>query len=155
VVPIVLIMSLAALTANAVIGQMAVYLVNTELAHREFNLLRPADAQARVPAETPERALSRFSTLMRNAFPEFELLVTGTTNLRYPPDSKLTAPSFARNRDSGLIIRNEKLYAWAHAELNKEEVTVIAPITHALLANLLPGIGDVNIVPLLGHLQES
>src|SRR5262245_32735979 len=31
VVPIVLIMSLAALTANAVIGQMAVYLVNTEL----------------------------------------------------------------------------------------------------------------------------
>src|SRR5262245_23941256 len=159
VLPVSLILALVGLTANSVIGQMAVYLVNTELSHREANLLRPAEVQARVPAETPERALKRFAAQLRNGFPTFELLISGSVDLRYPPDSRLTAPPPAWNRASGLIIRrdgNEKrLYAWAHSEQNKEEVTVIAPITHGLLAHLLPDLGDVNIVPLLGHLQET
>jgi sigma-B regulation protein RsbU (phosphoserine phosphatase) len=159
VVPVVLIITMVALTANAVIGQMAVYLVNTELNHREANLLRPAEVQARVPAETPERALSRFAAQLRNAFPAFELLISGSVDVRYPANSNLTAPPPAWNRASGLIVRHDgaekRLYAWAHAEQNREEVTVLAPITHGLLANLLPGIGDVNIVPLLGHLEES
>src|SRR5689334_19251233 len=42
VVPIVLILTLVALAGYAVIGQMAVYLVNTELRHREDSLLRQA-----------------------------------------------------------------------------------------------------------------
>lgn len=159
VVPVVLIMTLVAMTANAVIGQMAVYLVNTELSHREASLLRPAEVQARVPADTPERALNRFSAQLRNAFPSFELLITGTTNLRYPSNSTLSPPPPGLNRSSGLVVRREgnqkRLYVWAHAQQRQEEVTVIAPITQDLLANLLPEIGDVNIIPLLGHLEES
>lgn len=151
VVPVVLILTLVALTANAVIGEMAVYLVNTELNHREANLMGPAAALARFPAWDTDRALNRFAAQVRNAFPSFELLVTGSRELRYPPDSTLTAPPPAWQRASGLILRNDgdenRLYAWAHVKMTDAEVTVLAPVTSELLANLLPGIGDVKFVP--------
>src|SRR5215831_9941148 len=46
VVPVVLILTLVGLTAWAVVGQIAIYLVNTELAHHEATLFRQADALA-------------------------------------------------------------------------------------------------------------
>src|SRR5215469_9458317 len=46
VVPVVLILTLVAIAGWAVIGQMAVYLVTTELSHRQNALLRQAEALA-------------------------------------------------------------------------------------------------------------
>src|ERR1043166_3309130 len=60
VVPVVLILVMGFMTGYVVIGQMAVYLVNTELTHRENSLLGAAVALARFPASDPERALNRF-----------------------------------------------------------------------------------------------
>src|SRR5262249_25528628 len=37
-----------------------------------------------------------------------------------------------------------RLFAWAHAEQDENQVTILAPITHDLLTGLVPGIGDVN-----------
>src|SRR5271165_1827180 len=53
VVPIVLILTLVGFAGWAVIGQMAVYLVNTELTHREQALLYQAEATARFPSRDP------------------------------------------------------------------------------------------------------
>src|SRR5215472_15352891 len=93
VVPIVLILTLVGFAGYAVIGQMAVYLVNTELNHREDALMRQAEALARVPAADPERAIGRAAMMTRNVFPDFALLVTGPDRtLRYPPDLVLTQP---------------------------------------------------------------
>jgi sigma-B regulation protein RsbU (phosphoserine phosphatase) len=36
-----------------------------------------------------------------------------------------------------------------------EEVTILAPIDHELLAGLVPGLGDVTFYPLMGYRQES
>src|SRR5581483_1450375 len=44
VVPVVLILTLVGIAGWLVIGQMAVYLVNTELSHRETSLWRPVEA---------------------------------------------------------------------------------------------------------------
>src|SRR6202008_2118549 len=59
VVPIVLILTLVALAGWAILGQMAVYLVNTELKHRVESLHRQADALAHVPVGDPERGVRR------------------------------------------------------------------------------------------------
>ena len=159
VVPIVLILTLVGFAGYAVIGQMAVYLVNTELNHREDALMRQAEALARVPAADPERALSRAAMMTHNVFPDFELLVTGPERtLRYPPNASLTQPPAKWRRAHGLILRKEnngdRLYAWAHAS-DPEEVTLLAPITHELLAGLVGGLGDVNFVPLMGPPRQS
>src|SRR3954469_6811195 len=74
VVPVVLILMLFGLAAYAVIGQMAVYLVNTELRQRGSAVLRQASGLARNPmGGDPERGLSRFADFMRDLFPEYEM----------------------------------------------------------------------------------
>ena len=146
VVPIILIVALAAIAGYAVIGQMAVYLVNTELTHRVNSLLRPAEALARAPIGDPEVTLNRFVPMIRNGFPEFELRISGHEDLRYPPESQLEPPPPAWKRASGLILKQGGLYAWAHEVANGNEVTILAPFTHQLLAGLIPRLGDVNLV---------
>src|SRR6516165_1537332 len=81
VVPIVLILTLVRLASIAVMGQMAVYLVNTELQHRINGLVNPAEMLARGPGGDPELMLER---LVHARFPNFEVLVSGASELHYP-----------------------------------------------------------------------
>jgi sigma-B regulation protein RsbU (phosphoserine phosphatase) len=165
VVPVVLILSLAAIATYVVIGQMAVYVVNTELRHRQTILLRAAEALARVPVTDPATALPRFESITRGAFPEFSLLIAGRRELRYPPGNTMSQPPLEWKRASGLIVKWEdgkdgkdgadRLYAWAHAMENGEEVTVLAPVTTEVLGILVPGLGDVAFAPLIGHARAS
>jgi sigma-B regulation protein RsbU (phosphoserine phosphatase) len=159
VVPVVLILALVGIAGWAVIGQMAIYLVNTELQHREQSLLRPAETLVRFPGRDPEMVVNRFANMIRNSFATFELLATGATELRYPPESRLTQPPDGWKQASGLIIRKvgaeERLYAWAHVLGKDSEVTVLAPITPEMLAGLVPGLGDVSMLPLVGRTRDS
>src|ERR1017187_7431489 len=159
VVPIVLILTLVGIAGWALIGQMAVYLVNTELTHRERALLFQAETQASFPSRDPSTSMNRMAFVTRRAFPNFEVLVTGEHELRVPPESTLNHPSSEWKQASGLILRQEgksqRLYAWAHVPTSSEhvpprveEVTVVAPITQDLLSTLVSGLGDVNYVPL-------
>src|ERR1019366_4499791 len=131
VVPILLIVALMGIAGYAVIGQMAVYLVNTELSHRMSGLLRPAEALARVPIGEPEQTLSRFVPMIQSGFPQFELRISGHEDLRYPPESRLEPPPPAWKRASGLILKRDgnedNLYAWAHEVANGNEVTILPP----------------------------
>ena len=169
VVPVVLILLLAGIATYVVIGQMAVYLVNTELRHRQAVLLRSAEGLALVPVTDPATALRRFEAMTRNAFPESALLITGRSELRYPAGNTISQPPAEWKRASGLIVKTEdngeRLFAWAHAIENGEEVTVLAPVTIDLLGDLVPGLGyvafvpfdsgDATFVPLAGHARAS
>jgi phosphoserine phosphatase RsbU/P len=159
VVPIVLILVLLATTAYVVVGQMAVFLVYTELQNRMSTLTFPANNLVRTPARDPEAATAQTVNQIRRRFKEFQILSTGDTPLRYPPDSTLAAPPEAWKNTNGLVIRKvggkERLFAWAHAEQGNNEVTIVAPITPALLAELRPGIGDVNFKDFTDPLTKS
>jgi len=134
VVPIVLLVAMVLLAGWVVIGQMAVYLVNKELEHREATLVRQADAFANLPIRDPETALNRFARITSNAFPDFEMLIVGEHEVRYPPDARIAAPPPEWKHASGLILKREgsedRLYAWAHNLSTHGEVTIMAPITH-------------------------
>jgi len=82
VVPIVLILVLLATTAYVVVGQMAVYLVYTELQNRMGTLTFPAGNLVRAPARDPEAATNQTVNLIRRRFKEFEILSTGDTPFR-------------------------------------------------------------------------
>src|SRR5215475_12166121 len=144
VVPVVLILALLAGTAYLVVGQTAVYLVNTALENRMRVLTFPAQAMVRAPGRDPQAAVNRAIMMMRDAFPDFELLATGESPMRYPPGSTLEAPPAAWKNATGLVLKpvgnRQRLFAWAHAEQGGNEVTILAPITHGLLTSLVPGI---------------
>jgi len=147
VVPIVLILALMLVTSYALVGQMAVYLVQKELDNRIRTLNVRAESMTRAPARNPEVALQRALTGLQRSFPVFEMLATGEQQFRYPADNKMEAPPEPWKNASGLVTKNDSagdhLYAWAHAEQGGNEVTILAPITPELLAGLVPGIGDV------------
>ncbi|HXS96909.1 MAG TPA: PP2C family protein-serine/threonine phosphatase [Candidatus Limnocylindrales bacterium] len=156
VVPIVLILTLAAIAGWVLIGQMAVYLVNTELRHREASLLRPAEALAHIPpGREPENALRRFAQMIHNNFPSFQLLMSGNNNFRYPETAEIAQPPQGFRTGSGLTIRNDaghpQLYAFAHVIENGDEVIVLAPVSRELLDNLVTGLGDVAFAPLMAR----
>ena len=148
VVPIVLILALIGLAASFVLGQMAVYLVDTELSARERTLSFGAETLSRGPVQ--DQAVANRVPIIQRAFADFEILATGRSEVRYPPDSKLSAPPAAWKNSSGLVTKQEgdrlRLYAWAHAKQNGNEVTIVAPITHDLLTNLVKGLGDVSFL---------
>src|SRR5690349_16511607 len=92
VVPIVLILTLVGLAGWAVIGQMAIYLINTEIGHRVNGLVRQADITARFVDRDPEGTVSRFVMSMRTTLPNCVLRVKGKQDIRYPADSTLEPP---------------------------------------------------------------
>src|ERR1700693_3215710 len=75
VVPLIL--TLVGMAGWAVIGQIAVYLVNTQLSQHEMNLMRQARGLARFPLRDPEGGLNRVAMNTRDTFPVFEMLITG------------------------------------------------------------------------------
>jgi sigma-B regulation protein RsbU (phosphoserine phosphatase) len=159
VVPIVLILALMLGTSYAVVGQVAVFLVNRQLDNHIRTLRMPAETMTRAPARDPQTAMNRWLPAIRRSFPSFEMLVTGEQEFRYPENSTLTAPPEPWKNTSGLITRKdpdgEHLYAWAHSEQGANEVTILAPITHDLLIGLVPGIGDVNFIGYTQRAAES
>jgi len=155
VVPILLILALVGIASYLVIGQMAVYLVNTELSRRISFLSGPAEAIIRFPDSNPEVFANRFAPMMRNRFSSFEILVRGRNLMHFPPDSTLDAPPAGWKQADGLVLKGGRLYAWVHAVNGDNDLTLMAPVTHDLLSRLVPGLGDVDLAPYTAHSRDD
>jgi phosphoserine phosphatase RsbU/P len=154
VVPIVLMLALVGIASYAVIGQMAVYLVDNELARR-VTFLTGSVQGLRLPGGDPALFVQRIAPLIQTRFPAFDLLVQGSAETRYPRDSTLKPPPTEWPADSGLIVKNKHVYAWVHERSKENEITLLAPLTHDVLTGLIPGLGDVDLVPYTVHTTES
>jgi sigma-B regulation protein RsbU (phosphoserine phosphatase) len=147
VVPIVLILLLAYIAGRIIIGEMAVYLVNNELSRRMSFLSGPAEGLLRFSRDNPEELSARLAPLVKSRFPAFEMLLSGKGEVRYPPQSDLEEPPPAWSNANGLILRNKRLYAWVHAVSDGQQLTLLAPINHELLSQLISTLGDVDLLP--------
>jgi len=147
VVPVLLLLSLAALGAREMAGQIAVYLVHSEFERRMDSLRNSAQALARAPAAQRALALQRIGALFAGRFPGMEILIRrGNEELRYPPESRLAAPPNGWREASGVVAMGEILYEWARVVEADTEATVVVPLTRKLLGDLAPGIGEISIV---------
>lgn len=154
VVPVVLILALVGIAAYTVVGQMAAYLVNTELNRRINFLSGPAQVLVR-STENPQLFTDRFAPIIQGRFQSFEILIRGKDEMRYPAGSTLAAPPAAWKNADGLVVRGGRVYAWVHALANGNEITMVAPVTHELLSQLVPGLGDVDLAPYTAHVRQA
>lgn len=132
VVPVVLILMLVAIGAWILTGQIATYLVITEL-ERQTNLLS-------IPARLHARALQPFH---RQRFPGVELLSTNGGAWRDPPEATIAAPPKGWKAASGLLLKDGGLYLWAHAAEGVKETTLLAPMAADAFSKLVPGLAEV------------
>ncbi|HEY1243121.1 MAG TPA: hypothetical protein VGF16_21305, partial [Bryobacteraceae bacterium] len=77
VVPIVLGLVLVVIASWAVIGQMAVYLVKSELDRRISFLAGPVEGLLRLPGSNPQAVAAQFAPLIERRFPTFEMRISG------------------------------------------------------------------------------
>ena len=145
-VPIVLIAILVAIGGYVLVGQVAVYLVNSELDRRTAALNGVAHLLAATPAAKRLDTINDVVPYLESLFPKLELVIQDTGAYHYPAGSNLNSPPAQWKDDSGLIIKDARLHSWAHVRQGKTEVTIVAPITAELLPELVHGIGEVFLV---------
>jgi phosphoserine phosphatase RsbU/P len=155
VVPIVLILALAGIAATAVVGQMAVYMVDNELQRRIASLTGPVEGLVRILGAERGVSAAEVAPAIEARFPSFEMLISGRTDERYPPQSDLMPPPEEWQHANGLVVKDKRAYAWLHERNRGNEITLVAPLTHDLLSRLVPGLGDVDLIPYTKPSAES
>ena len=145
VVPILLILVLVWLGAYVLTGQMAAYLVTSELERQTAELLMPARGLAYTPPAIRDQQAGWLASALRTRFSGLEIVVrSGGQVWRYPAGSNAEPPATGWGDASGLVRRDGRLYLWGHAVHEATDVTMTAPVTPSTLAQLLPGLGDLS-----------
>jgi sigma-B regulation protein RsbU (phosphoserine phosphatase) len=144
-VPVALILALVLVSVYGLTGQIAIYLVNSELERRTAILKGSAATILESPPVHRPEAILRTQDFAQRFFPATEILVRdGSGEYRYPASSAISAPPAGWKDASGIIQKDAQLYCWAHLRSGGAEVAIMAPLSQEYLSSLLPGIGLVS-----------
>ena len=146
VVPVVLIVALAGLSIHGITGQMASYIINAELerrnghaaARREFAGAR-ARARTAGAGEAAGAVSLPYVSERRGPRPR-------RRRARYPASNALAPPPEGWQNAAGVVVREGRIYCWAHAVPGAARATITAPLTHEFLAGLASGLGSISLV---------
>ena len=145
VVPILLIVVLVWLGTYMLTGQVAAYLVTSELERQTADLLLPARGLAWTAPEIRAQHARWLAPAFGARFAGIQIVVRdGSTAWRYPEDSRIEPPPAGWGDVSGLVRRSARLYLWAHASHASTDVTIMVPARPRTVAQLLPGLGELS-----------
>ncbi|HVX67272.1 MAG TPA: SpoIIE family protein phosphatase [Bryobacteraceae bacterium] len=144
VVPILLIVALVGMGAFILTGQIATYLLTTELERMTSSLLWTARGLAWTPADSRPEHARWLGPAYLNRYPGLEMVIRDGTVWQYPQDARLMPPPAGWSDAGGLLRKNGALYVWGHAVHGSAEVTMVVPVTGELLRQLAPNLGGVS-----------
>ncbi|MEW5975946.1 MAG: SpoIIE family protein phosphatase [Acidobacteriota bacterium] len=159
VVPVVLIVCMVALSSYILVGQVATYLVSSELQRRNLFVQDGAFALARSLADAPpdrslEEQTRNFVGFLENRIPGFQAVVKrGRAHVNPLGEGTVTGtPEWSRPGFMGLVSTSHGFALAAHVQLssNKDPVEVFAfePADPGLLDSLLPGFASIRLAQL-------
>ncbi len=143
VVPVILILTLILAGGYIVAGQVAVFLVTSELDRRIDSLNEPAQILAWSSPETRERVMNQVTPFVRNRFPNIQMLVHGEREVRYPLDSKISSPPNGWQEAKGLVWKDGHYYLWSLVLREGTEVVMLSRVTNRMLSELVPHLAQV------------
>jgi sigma-B regulation protein RsbU (phosphoserine phosphatase) len=73
---------------------------------------------------------------------------------RFPDVQNSGPPASGYGQTSGLVIKDGRLYSWAHSGRRPQAITLLAPITHEFLVSLMPSLGDAFLISLSGNTER-
>ncbi len=146
VVPIVLILSLVVLGSLIVVGQMAAYLVSSELERRAASLTDPVRILSQARPDDRAAIVQQMGNFLAARMPGLQIVLKGDRVLRYPPDSTIPAPDPRWGDYSGYVVKDGLYYSAAVAKTGGTTVIALAPVTRQVLEKIVPGIGALNLV---------
>jgi len=147
VVPILLIGILVAASGYLLVGQIALYLVKSELERRTEALKAPAQFLAETSALKRQTAIEQVAPYLQDQFPDVEIVIRDAGLYRHPATATANPPPAGWKDSNGLVLRDGWPCSWAHATRGSTEATIIAPLTNDFLGELAPDIGEVFLAP--------
>jgi sigma-B regulation protein RsbU (phosphoserine phosphatase) len=140
VLPILLVLTLVGLGAYILAGQVAVYLVRSELDRRLVSLRSVAQDLSASPDN-----IQQIGETGQQRFPGLILLVSqNAVAKRWPPNTDVSLPVNLPGNSRGLALRNDRYYAWAKVGTGGEQqVLAWAPLSARYLSSMMPALGDV------------
>ncbi|HLJ15470.1 MAG TPA: SpoIIE family protein phosphatase [Bryobacteraceae bacterium] len=156
-VPILLIATLGALGASALIHQVAVYLVTSELDRRIASLRSAAQSIERAePSQRTAVMQSMADLFYRERFPGVEFLLRESSSVvRYPEGSHIEAPPPGWKTTTGLVRKGGRFYIWSYARMKSGDITILAPVTREFLDHLVPNLGVVYFAEFGEHATQK
>jgi phosphoserine phosphatase RsbU/P len=146
-VPVALILALALVSIYGLTGQIAIYLINSEMDRRTNILKVSAAGIAEAPPEHRQEAIQRTQAFTLRFFPATEILLRDTrdgSESRYPESASIATPPAGWKEANGIVVKDRRPYSWANAQSGHIAVTIMAPLSQDFLSGLLPGIGQVS-----------
>jgi phosphoserine phosphatase RsbU/P len=146
-VPISLLLVLAGISLYVLTGQVAAYIVGSELERRTAALRSVAERLAEEPRPMRAMAIERAAGFLRGRFPKVEILIEDDEVVRYPADSAISGPGEGWGDAQGVALKGPALVAWAHVRRGSARVTATAVIDQVYLKELASGLGEAYAVP--------
>jgi sigma-B regulation protein RsbU (phosphoserine phosphatase) len=144
VLPILLILVLVGLCGWALTSELAIHLASSELDRRLGTIQAAAEALEKTPTEDRKEAAPSILAYFKVRFPGIALYTTNANGERaYPPDSPPLNLLPGWKTAHGLLERDGKFYGWCHIVKPDENITALAPLTDALIADLVPNLGQI------------
>ena len=141
--PVFLILTLVVMGGYIIAGQVAVFLISSELDRRTQALTEPAQILSWSSGENRGRVLNQMAPFVRNHFPRIQMLIHSDADFHYPEDSVLQAPPAGWSDHAGLLRRGGHFFSWAHVSRNSSEIILMEPVNDRLLSDLIPNLGAV------------
>jgi len=138
VLPILLVLALVGLGAYMLAGQVAVYLVRSELDRRLVSLRSVAEHASDSPTD-----IRIIDATEQQRFPGLILWTSQNgVSQEWPPDADVSLPEALPVNSSGFASRAGRYYAWADVVVGNKKALALTPLTRPFLSGLAPGLGD-------------
>jgi phosphoserine phosphatase RsbU/P len=145
VVPVTLIVALAALGTWTLTSQFALYLVTSEL-DRRLEALRFAAANVARTDPANSATIERASHFAQTLFPGIEIVSQSANKIiHYPDTSNFEPPGPGFKPASGILLKGGKFYGFAYSKSEGANALVTAPITRHYLSNLISNLGVMTL----------
>jgi phosphoserine phosphatase RsbU/P len=138
VLPVLLVLTLVALGGYMLAGQVAAYLVRSELERRLVVLRSVAGDLGASPA-----SIQSIASRESQVFPGLILCISEHGETRdWPSDANLSFPPGLARNATGVAYHNGRYFAWADTGSGDEQTLALVPLTRHYLSSLEPGLGD-------------
>ncbi|HTA44839.1 MAG TPA: SpoIIE family protein phosphatase [Bryobacteraceae bacterium] len=145
VVPILLILALAVVGTWIVVGQVAVYLVSSELERRASSLADPVRILSQARPADRVNILPQMGGFLSARMPGLQIVVGGDQTLHYPSTSAIPAPAPGWKDYTGWIAKDSVFYSAVVAKAGGTTVVALAPVSPDVMEKAIPGIGALNL----------
>jgi sigma-B regulation protein RsbU (phosphoserine phosphatase) len=148
VVPLLLIITLVGLGGYIMAGQIAIYVVRSELDRRVASLHSALEGLKLAKAGTRQAIIRQTGESYASPYPGIAFLVEEDgSKLRWPANAAVSAPSDLPANSGGIAFLEGRYYAWSNDVQDGARFIAVVPLTRRYLSGLVPGIGDVSFLP--------